>query len=108
MRTPIFSCCLIASGLLIGASSSALLGAAETSDAYATPPSLQPVDPKLVIREKAMARAQARASRMAANSWYGHAPARPRASATPLVGTGPMGRTPGYRAPRRTVLYWYR
>lgn len=55
-------------------------------------------DPKIVIRQKAMARGKARAERIAALNWYGMNNSRPTASATPLTGIySPTWQMPGGR-----------
>lgn len=60
-------------------------------------------DPRAIIQQKAMIRAQQRMDRMAAMQWYGMSNARPTASATPFMGMY----SPAWQVPGGRPFAWY-
>lgn len=60
-------------------------------------------DPRAIIQQKAMIRAQQRMDRMASMQWYGMSNARPTASATPFMGMY----SPAWQVPGGRPFGWY-
>jgi hypothetical protein len=102
-----FVICMLLTGLTLAIAGPA--GADELSDrsnvrddldpswSYQPLTTYQP-NPRAIIHQKAMARAEQRATRLASLSWYGMSNLRPTASATPFTSLySPAWQTPGGR-----------
>jgi hypothetical protein len=68
-----------------------------------TEPTVTKPDPMQIIQQKAMARSQQRADRLASMAWYGMYNGRPTAAATPFC--SPLY-GPAWQSPYRNGLSW--
>ncbi|MEO1498548.1 MAG: hypothetical protein AAFV43_15495 [Planctomycetota bacterium] len=79
-------------------------------EGWAYEQSVAPATPTQIIQRKAQSRGAERASRLAAQQWYGYTPARPRSTATPFSGLygsqfqGRMVGRPAAHYPTRPVI----